>query len=196
MGLTDAEAKAKLGKRTREKKVKACLPDLRKVWLARLDPTERDQLAGLRSAPKISSAANPVEKCLDLAVEHCFERASVSSRRELIASALRFGAGAVTVEAVERGVNAMALVERTEGEHSWVTTPEVLAEEDQCIRFVVAQRGRHAALNPEATFKGFDLSAEQREAAERLLGSYDGVMAIRGAAGTGKTAMMKLPLQR
>lgn len=191
-GITDAKAKDKLGAKTRAGKRKGqALESLKADWRARLSPEESAAVAsawGQPSAPHISDA-----QAMDYALEHSFERQSVVSEKELMATALRHGVGSVTVEGVRReAARGEILKQNLDGERSFTTTRAVLAEEKACIDAVKKGRGKCAPLGKTSfQFETDFLNGEQKAAVRHVLTSRDRVMGIRGGAGVGKTTLMK-----
>jgi len=131
-------------------------------------------------------------KAMDFAVQHCYERASVVTDKELLRHALRFGVGDVNVDQVKRQLLRDEFVKEDVRGHRWLTTTEVLAEEKRLIDFVQAGRGKFKPFNAGTyQFENQTLSEEQRQAVGHVLRSTDRVTAVRGGAGTGKTTMIK-----
>src|SRR5665213_4255867 len=98
LGITTAKGKDGLAALTRERKQKQLTkPELRERWNARVSAEER---AGIQNnlrnktpeTPKVSEM-----KAMDFAMQHCYERASIVTDKELLRHALRFGLGDVDV---------------------------------------------------------------------------------------------------
>lgn len=194
-GIQDAKAKDALGAATREGKRKGLTnEDLRKEWKARLTREELSALRDVVRPPggrKGTAAITPAE-AVDHAFEKCFAKASVTRPDRLAGEALKFGMGQLTPAAIweELGRREMILGE-VDGE-LLCSTFENLAEEVRLIDFVRSGRGKCAPINREPLgIKDKALSAEQRRAAEGILGSTSQVIMVRGAAGVGKTTLMK-----
>jgi len=193
-GITSDRDKDGLGALTREYKRKdLSLSDLHTLWRERLTPDERQ---GLVDASKLGATTSPglsPGDAVNYAVGHCFERASVIPEKRLMAEALHYGVGSVAVADVERSTLARAdFITRTVNGEKLVTTAEVLAEEKAMIDFARAGRGTCSALgNGDRAFQNLELGREQKDAVEHVLSSSDKVIALRGAAGTGKTTLMK-----
>ena len=192
--ITDPERKAELGAKTREKKDDTLSwAELRSLWDGNLSDAERAALTkvharGNRFAPSGSLAARAVEP----AFLHCFETRSVVPEKELLGEALRYGLGAVTVRDVRTEFARRQPIVRAIDGRRMVTTRDVLAEEKHLVAFVRGGRGKCRPL------AGFDravsrtwLTEEQKRAVEHLRHSPDRVMAIRGAAGVGKTTLLQ-----
>jgi len=194
-GITDPGAKAALGAKTRKGKVSLTGKQLQAEWISRLSPTEQKALNAVRANAHgggISLQQITSQQALDFATEHCFEKLSVVPERQLLEEALRFGLGHVEIEFLQKEFSKRGWIRR-EIDGQWCcTTPEVLSEERVCIRFVRAGRGTCRQMVPgRYRFQNDRLSEEQQSAILHLIHSRDRVIALRGAAGTGKTTLMK-----
>jgi ATP-dependent exoDNAse (exonuclease V) alpha subunit len=125
-------------------------------------------------------------------MQHCYERASIVTDKELLRHALRFGMGDVDVEKIKRQLLRDELIKETVDGRQWLTTKDVLAEEKRLIDFVADGKGKFKPFGSRKyQFQNQKLSDEQRNAVRHVLQSTSRVTAIRGGAGTGKTTMMK-----
>ena len=133
------------------------------------------------------------------AVEHLAERASVIREREIRAIALGHAPGRHGLEDIDAAVAGLMadghLVEaQVRGGRSFVTQ-EALGLE----RGIMAHKRRAAgASEPLAAERAVAerlaataLTEGQQEALRTILLSHDGIVAVQGAAGTGKTTMLK-----
>jgi conjugative relaxase-like TrwC/TraI family protein len=193
LGITSAKGKDGLAALTRERKQKQFTKsELRALWDKRISTDERTTIQNsLRNQvlerPKISEM-----KAMDFAVQHCYERASIVTDKELLRHALRFGVGDVDVQQTKRQLLRDELIKETVDGRQWLTTKNVLAEEKRLIDFVADGKGKFKPLGSgKYEFQNQKLSDEQRKAVLHVLQSTDRVTAIRGGAGTGKTTMMK-----
>lgn len=195
LGISDADRKAELGAKTRQKKnTRLTMRDLRRDWLDRMTPEQKQLIASSRqrsSAPGITP-----EQAMDYAVAHWFERSAIVEDRRIVAEALRHGVGSMELDDINRVMAERKWHSHTdEEERNFLTTPEVLAEEDAMCAFAVKGRGRHKPLgDPDRVIQphdGITLNAEQQAACRHVWSSQDRVIAIRGAAGSGKTTMIK-----
>jgi conjugative relaxase-like TrwC/TraI family protein len=194
-GITSVEEKARLGAKTREKKGEArSLNDLQTEWKSRLTDGERHTFAQV-AAGRVPPAERPatVKETVAHALRHGFERASVVSEKRLWATALKRGYGSVRVEEVKQSFAAEAeLIRRRTGEQTFVTTKEVLAEEGAVIAFGRDGRGTCKPLaRGDVEIQDSHLNREQQAAVRHVLTCADRVMLIRGAAGTGKTTLLR-----
>jgi len=194
-GITSAEGKHAIGYYGRENKTKGVgRPELRREWNERLTHEERAALAGLigggpGSGGAGGSLAISTKQAMDYAVEHVFERASVTSEKRLKAEALRYGVGSVLPEAIDKAVQGPRMIRRELDGEKLITTRDVRKEELQILNFVREGRGQCEPFVKIAEKVG-SLEGEQLKAAQHVLMSRDRVVGIRGAAGTGKTHMM------
>ena len=193
LGITSAKQKDGLAAWTRERKQKnLSKPELRELWDKRISADERAIIQNslrnqVSTAPKISEM-----KAMDFAVQHCYERASIVTDKELLRHALRFGMGDVDVAQIKRQLLRDELIKENVDGRQWLTTKDVLAEEKRLIDFVQDGKGKFKPFGSgKYQFQNPKLSDEQRNAVRHVLQSTERVTAIRGGAGTGKTTMMK-----
>jgi conjugative relaxase-like TrwC/TraI family protein len=128
LGITSAKQKDGLAALTRERKQKDIeKSDLRELWDKRISADERQAIQNVRNAvaatPKISEM-----KAMDFAVQHCYERTSIVTDKELLRHALRFGVGDVDVERVKRQLLRDEFIAENASGQQWLTTKDVLAE--------------------------------------------------------------------
>ena len=192
LGLTSAKQKDGLAAMTRERKQKDLQkPELRQLWGERVSNDEREAIQNVHNvvvdSPKISEM-----KAMDFAVQHCYERASIVTDKELLREAFRHGLGDVDTERVKRQLLRDEFIGQNMDGKQWLTTKDVLAEERRLVAFVQDGRGKFSPFNAtQYPFQNEKLSDEQRNAVLHVLWSADRVTAIRGGAGTGKTTMMR-----
>ena len=193
LGIMSAKGKDGLAALTRERKQKGLSkPELKELWNARVSAEERANIQNslrneVSAAPKISEM-----KAMDFAMQHCYERASIVTDKELLRHALRFGMGDVDVAQTQRQLLRDELIKENVDGRQWLTTKDVLAEEKRLIDFVADGKGKFKPFGSgKYQFQNHKLSDEQRNAVRHVLQSTERVTAIRGGAGTGKTTMMK-----
>ena len=133
------------------------------------------------------------------AVEHLAERASVIREREIRAIALGHAPGRHGLEDIDAAVAGLIadghLVEaQVRGGRSFVTS-EALGLERGIMAHKRRALGASQPLAEEAAVSErlaeTALTEGQREAVRTILLSHDGIVAVQGAAGAGKTAMLK-----
>jgi conjugative relaxase-like TrwC/TraI family protein len=192
LGAMTAKERDGLAAMTRERKRKDIgKAELHELWDKRISADERATIQNVRNvvsaAPKVSEM-----KAMDFAVQHCYERASIATDKELLRAALRFGVGDLDVEQTKRQLLRDEFITENLNGQQWLTTKDVLAEEKRLIAFVHDGQGKFKPLGSgKYQFQNQNLSDEQRAAVLHVLQNRDRVMAIRGGAGTGKTTMMK-----
>lgn len=193
LGITSAKGKDGLAALTRERKQKQFTKaELRELWSGRISAAERAAIQNSTNHSPRADTRISERKAMDFAVQHCYERASIVTDKELLRHALRYGVGDVSVEQTKRQLLRDEFIAEAANDHQWLTTHQVLAEERRLIDFVRDGKGKFKPFAAGAyQFQNEMLSDEQRHAVLHVLRSLDWVTAIRGGAGTGKTTMMK-----
>ena len=160
----------------------------------------RDLKAQARVRGALSREAEPAREAVEWAVAHLAEREAVFDRAALLAGALAWRPGAVSMAGAEREVKRLeeAGVLHTAdlpGVKDMLTTEKAVAEERETIALVETGRGRGA---PAMRGRGVDkalrngpLTHGQREAVKLILTDPDRVVGVQGYAGTGKTKMLR-----
>ena len=130
---------------------------------------------------------------------HRSEREAVFTRADLLADALAWRPGAVSVDEAERAVDRLERVgalhaARLPGRDACLTTGKAIAEEKETIALMREGAGRGAAPMREravdkALRKG-PLTAGQKEAVKLITSGRDRVAGVQGYAGSGKTTML------
>lgn len=201
-GITDAKEKSELGARTRSKKQKGTsMEELKKIW--------RDQITALgtgdkgesektvRFAEKKETPLLTPEQCVDHALLHCFERASVMHDRRLLETAYRHSLGnkGVSVKDIRESFQAdKRIIHIKEKSQNLCTTKDVLNEEKRMVDLARKGQGKVIPLYkdaPEVKLKG-----QQAAAIIHVLTTSNRVSIIRGAAGTGKTTLMQEAVEK
>ncbi len=146
-----------------------------------------------------AAAKTPEAGAVAWAVSHLAERDAVFSRADLLAAALAWCPGAVTVEAAERAVDDLreagtlhAAPAHRAGDG--LTTESALADERETIGLMRGGQGRGRPVMrgwiAGARLHRGPLTQGQREAVRLILGARDRVVGVQGYAGTGKTRML------
>ena len=136
-----AEAKAKLGATTREKKSVGLTWDgLVKRWEARLQPGELDAIKAAKSDKVVPLHQPDADKrAVELALEHLLDKKSVARDREVVRHALHFGiASGATPEGVWKALGGKSIIRRDD----MVTTKTAAGEEKQIVDFAMKGRGK------------------------------------------------------
>ena len=134
------------------------------------------------------------------AVSHLSEREAVFARNDLLAAAMAWKPGAVSIEEVERTVTRF---EESGALHSSnlpepgmsLTTDKAIADEKETIALMVGGKGRgKSAMRPrrvDKLLRNGPLTDGQKAAVKMILSEKDRVVGVQGYAGTGKTTMLK-----
>jgi conjugative relaxase-like TrwC/TraI family protein len=180
---------------TRDKKLAEITTDeVRAGQLAKYDAASVARLRGLVDAARERAAGSvemrPEKGAIAFAVEHLFERKSVIEEKELLVTALQENLGHVDISRLRAGLeSSLDVVKISDGGATLYTTRENLERERECVGMVNAAKNRFAPLAPGAELPA-SLSPDQRGALDTLVACTDGVMAMRGPAGAGKTFTM------
>lgn len=170
----------------RKRKMKESTADrLRPQWRKQLSREEAKSLARLTCEPPATAPKADVTAAVAWADEYLFERRSVVNDFELMAAALGRGRGEnFDLKALREAVESRAYIREAGTEK--ITSSEVLGWELEVVVAAHDGRNRHGALSPDYQ-PAAALSAEQKHAATRILGSRDFITLFRGGAGTGKS---------
>ncbi|MEA5426388.1 MobF family relaxase [Arcicella lustrica] len=201
-GITDAKELDGLGARTRANKQKGVgMDELKANWRKQIFELD-DQGQGkgseiLRFAPEKERTILDPKHCVDHAIEHGFERASVLADRKILESAFRYGIGdiAVTVDTITDQFNRdERIIHVKEKSRTMCTTKSVLAEEQHMVQLARHGQGQLIPLYGKAP--ELKLEGQQAAAVKHVLTTPHRVSIIRGAAGSGKTTLMKEAVAR
>lgn len=194
-GITDAKELAELGARSRAKKQKGhSMAELKEEWLSQIATLGNtgDEGKTVRYAPDRQKEELTAEQCLDHAIAHCFERASVMADRKLLEAAYRYAIGkdGVSLNGIAKLFSEdKRLIHIAENARPMCTTKDVLTEEKRMVDLARLGKGLFIPLYDKAP--ELDLTGQQKTAVEHVLTTSDCVSIVRGAAGAGKTTLMK-----
>jgi conjugative relaxase-like TrwC/TraI family protein len=197
-GVIDATEKGQLGARTREHKSDEFTPaELRRIWAGRLTAVEQKAIAEVhwqakrRQTEGYEPAQGDARAAIEHAAAHVFERKSSCPARELLAYALTYGVGKITVEdawkELESGDRFTAEVEG----RLYVASRAVLGQEQELVKLARAGKSSLPAIDPHWEIQNTALAIDQRAAVHSLLGSHSFVSMLVGAAGSGKTTLLE-----
>lgn len=201
-GITDAKELDGLGARTRSAKQKGMsMEELKIEWKRQIKalPESEATLGGTirHAAPLKSPGLETAKDCVDFALSHAFERASVMSDRRILQVAYRHGIGRADIDLgdITKAFKADESVIHIKDRGQTVcTTREVLKEEQRMVSLAKAGMDRMAPLYKKVP--AMNLSEEQAAAVGHILTTANRVSIIRGAAGTGKTTLMQEAVKR
>ncbi len=196
-GITDPKELDQLGARTRSKKQKGyTMTDLKAEWRRQIrelgNSGDGEGSEAVRFAPKKDKERYSAKECIDHAITHEFERASVKQDRKLLAAAYRHSIGdeqtkvGTIDEAFEADERIIRVKENTE---MLCTTHEILAEERYMVKIARREQGKLLPLYKK--LPKIRAQDDQRNAIEHILSTTDRISIVRGGAGTGKTTLMK-----
>ena len=160
-------------------------------------PLPRDLPAGLTDPLHDRSAAT---RAVAWALEHLSEREAVFARPDLLAAALSYAPGRVSIEGIEREVAALEKAGTLHGVNlpgapDSLATDRTVGEERETIALMRAGEARGQATmrrwRVREHLRTGPLTAGQRQAVELILSAKDRVVGVQGYAGTGKTSMLR-----
>lgn len=201
-GISDPDELSELGARTRAKKQKGhTMAELKADWRQQIDGLGPDDSGEgkriVRHAFVLDKSDLTPQICVDHAIGHGFERASVQSERRLLASAYRHSIGhkSVTLDQVTTEFQAdNRLVHVDEKGRTFCTTKQVLSEEQRMVNLARQGQGKLKPLYDKVP--DVKLEGQQADAVRHILTTPHRVSIIRGAAGSGKTTLMKEAVQK
>lgn len=187
---------ARLVRDTRaEKLTEISTTDVKTGQLGRLRADEAKTLRELRQIAikrGLSQQQAPAGASLNYASEHVFERVSVAKDYELKTEALRHGRGKLDLSELKGALQAEIATGAMLAAGGEVATKESLQREELMVATINAGVDRHQALGRGRDFIAADtLRPEQKTAVLAVLESRDVAFNINGAAGAGKTALLK-----
>jgi conjugative relaxase-like TrwC/TraI family protein len=169
---------------------------------AQISPSEWAKLNALKESAERRSerdfgVESPREReSLRLAIGHLFERRSVAEGHEILAEALNQNLGQMNLTRLQQHVSdcALGLVTLAEetGLRAHFATERGLAQERWALAFVDRSREKFERLGEVMESSVTAFSEEQRRALQDILSSRDQVSCLRGAAGAGKTTLIKM----
>ena len=185
--ITNPKEKANLAARSRKSKKTIASPEkVLEDWHARYDHMggfPLDQLKQMR-APKPPSIKQIVSHTLD----HVFERQSTVSTKKVLRTALQYGVGHISKDAIIDELHKRGAIFHHINDKERITLHHILKQEQHLIRLVKKGRGTQKKLVENPTLENIAyLNPSQRNAIIHILSSTDQVMALTGIAGAGKT---------
>lgn len=199
-GISNAKELDQLGARSRASKQKGCdMAELKTEWMRQIKELGSDGASdkAVRFALSPVIPALSAEQCIGHAKEHHFERASVLPERKLLETAYRHAVGVKTVSPAEIRAafdGDQKLIHVVEGSRRMCTEAGVLGEEKHMV--ALAKKGQGKLRPLYDTVPELSLSGEQAAAVGHVLTTPNRVSIIRGAAGTGKTTLMREAIQK
>ncbi len=136
-GITDAKAKGKLGRKTREKKseIPQSMAELRKEWDSRLTEDERVAVTTAGAGWERGDRSITPEQAKEYALEHSFQNASTLSEKRLKAEALKYAVGSITPQDVTDIAQHPEVIAEMRNGQLMTTTKTVLRDEIAMLQF-------------------------------------------------------------
>lgn len=196
-GITDPKKLSELGARTRSAKNKGLtMSQLKEAWKTQIKElktiSSEEKHKDIRYAKAPSVFKIPIASCIDYALTHSFERASVMPERRILGSAFRHGIGdrEASSDAIAQALQEDNRIIKVKEKQQWkCTTKEVLAEEKEMVE--LARKGQGQLIPLYQNAPAISLKGQQAKAVEYVLTTPHRVSIIRGVAGAGKTTLMQ-----
>ena len=197
-GITNRDELDALGAKTRSKKQKGLsMAELKAEWKQQIREISKDDKSGegeknIRYAPVKEQPKPDVQRCIDHAVLHSFERASVMPDRRILATACKYALGnlSITLDDITKSFKQDSrIIHVKAGSRQLCTTKGVLREEKIMVDLARDGQGKLKPLYKDAPTLLVD--GEQATAVTHVLTTHNRISIIRGAAGTGKTTLMR-----
>jgi conjugative relaxase-like TrwC/TraI family protein len=186
---------ARLVRETRAEKVfDISSAEVRSRQFARMDSGEAETLRALcQTALERGSTREQANAAasLDHARRHVFERVSVAKDYELKTEALRHGRGRVELPEVKAALLAEVASGAMLTARGEVATRESLSRERRMVAAIDEGIGQYQPPGRRDFVVSDCLRSEQKTAVSAVLDSRDLAINIRGAAGTGKTDLLR-----
>jgi len=204
-GITDAKELAELGAKTRaQKQTGMSMEELRTKWKEQIKEAKLDdeKFANniIRSDKKILNLdkEQTAEQCLEHALSHSLERLSVAPTRRIQQVALQHSIGtrSTTPQSIQHHINTdERLIKIKDGFQELCTIKQVLQEEREMVQLAMEGNNTRKPLYENAPDLP-KLKEQQQRAVEHVLTTSSMVSIVRGAAGSGKTTLMKTAVEK
>ncbi|MBK7856647.1 MAG: AAA family ATPase [Bacteroidetes bacterium] len=170
------------------------MSQLKEDWKRQINELTKDEKEKETTHNQVKQTPRKVKAkdCVEHTLSHSFERASVVSERKLLQEAYKHSIGDATItldEIKSEFYQNKKIVHVKEKYKTLCTTKEVLLEEKQMVELAKSGKGKFTPLYK--TLPPINLDGQQKEAIEHVLTTRNQISIIRGAAGTGKTTLMK-----
>ncbi|WP_410879466.1 MobF family relaxase [Myroides sp. DW712] len=200
-GIHSAKVLDALGARTRSRKQQGMsMSELRQEWKRQIRQLETvvnldnnpEYNAPIRKPKERNYSSPEPDKAVSYALNHAFERSSVMPERRLLAEAYRYTTGQenILISQIDRSVwQNPNIIRVKEKGRIMCTTKEVLSEEKEMVNLARKGVGKVIPLYKQAP--ALNVTGQQKNAVEHILTTSNRVSIVRGAAGSGKTTLMK-----
>ncbi len=192
--ITSHKELDKLGAKTRAKKQKnLTMPLLQDKWRNQLHENGIDEKTP--EEIKTTNKNHSATQSIDHAIDHVFTRNSVKRDRQILAEGYKYAIDNkdITLNQIDSALEKNETIFKIEvGSQRLCTTKLVHSEERRMIELARDGVGKLRPLKPNFKPLIFSkLNDEQRLVMNNVMTSQDRVTMIRGAAGTGKTTLLK-----
>lgn len=195
--ITDAKKLDALGSQTRSRKKKdMTMNQLKNDWRKQVKNlgmiSNEVNGAVIRHPNAIDVLKLSCKQCVDYAVLHSFERASVIQDRRILETAYRhaLGISALSIESINEALTKdKEIIKVKDNDLTFCTTRSILDEEYLMVKIACQGKGKFQAFY--TLVPPLALNDEQAQAATAILTNQDQVSIITGRAGTGKTTLMR-----
>lgn len=202
LNITDDSLKDELGARTRHGKgSERPWGELRREWQELATPGDLSAINGADVDPTRPDVtpAQAVDHALDL----LFERSSVVRERDILRAAMQRGIGSelISLSNIKAELATRDLLHTPDLYDGRFLTPRhVVAEEQRLVDLAADGRARFEPMgSPDRSVgeiePGISFNQGQHDAIRHVWESQDLITVVRGAAGTGKTALMNETIQ-
>ena len=191
--ITNKAEKAKLSVTTRHSKAKGLKEEEQyQHWVDRLTQDELDKLHNLKDQPYEKQEKIDAKTAVQRSLNHHSERSSAFKERDVLAYSLKLGLGSSLLpKDVQKALNERSDIVRAELETiPYIATHQTIKEEQTLVMNAVEGKGKFRAINKTYEPKQSFLNDQQRNAIKEILASKDLVIALKGAAGTGKSTII------
>ncbi len=193
-GITNRKELDQLGAKTRAKKQKnLTMPELQNKWRKQLHDAGIDEKTP--EEIKTTDKSHSPTKSIDHAIVHVFTRNSVKRDRQILTEGYKHAIDNkdITLDQIDRALEKNDTVFKIQvGSQRLCTTQLVHSEERRMIELARDGIGKRRPLKAGFKASQFEhLNDEQRLVMHHVMTSQDMTVMIRGAAGTGKTTLLK-----
>ena len=193
-GITNHKELDQLGAKTRAKKQKnLTMPQLQDKWRDQLQEAGIDEKTA--EEIKTTDRSHSAKKSIDFAIGHVFTRNSVKRDRQILSEGYKHAIDNkdISLDQIDTALEKNDTVFKIQvGSQRLCTTQLVHTEERRMINMARDGIGKLRPLMVGFDVSRFkDLNDEQRLVMSHVMTSTDRVTMIRGAAGTGKTTLLK-----
>ena len=165
---------------------------------ARPERRQKRESINTRTKPRISADEKAVtvtmhdHRAVELAIKHIFQRQSVATESQLLTQAFNeWSVGRATWPGVKKVLAQTPLLRKQMGNKIFVTTKEILEEENRIIERCLDGKWKFEPLNSTWKIQDEKLNGQQRNGVMHVATSRDRVVGIAGLAGTGKTTLLE-----